>query len=121
MFKAIQNRVLYLIKEKHKTILVAIDECQYLDTKILRDFKMLMNKNYVSMDCFALIMVGLPHMNGILKKPVHEALKQRIVVHYNYCGLSVVPNPSLTRLPSTLLQATAREHLVSSTDRKSVV
>ena len=27
-------------------------------------------------------------MNGILEKPVHEALKQRIVVHYNYCGLS---------------------------------
>ena len=26
------------------------------------------------MDCFALIMVGLPHMNAILEKPVHEAL-----------------------------------------------
>ncbi len=31
---------------------------------------------------------GLPHMNGILEKPIHEALKQRIVVHYNYCGLT---------------------------------
>jgi type II secretory pathway predicted ATPase ExeA len=47
-----------------------------------------MNQDYDSMDCFALIMVGLPHMNAILEKPVHEALKQRIVVHYNYCGLS---------------------------------
>lgn len=89
MFKAIQERVRYLIKEKRKTILIAVDECQYLDTKILRDFKLLMNQDYDSMDCFALIMVGLPHMNGILEKPVHEALKQRIVVHYNYCGLSV--------------------------------
>lgn len=33
-------------------------------------------------------MVGLPHMNSILEKPIHEALKQRIVVHYNYTGLS---------------------------------
>ena len=88
MFKSIQDRVHYLMKEKHKTILVAVDECQYLDTKILRDFKLLMNQDYDSFDCFALIMVGLPHMNGILEKPVHEALKQRIVVHYNYCGLS---------------------------------
>ena len=88
MFKSIQDRVRYLMKEKHKTILVAVDECQYLDTKILRDFKLLMNQDYDSFDCFALIMVGLPHMNGILEKPVHEALKQRIVVHYNYCGLS---------------------------------
>lgn len=88
MFKGIQERVRYLIKEKHKTVIVAIDECQYLDTKILRDFKLLMNQDYDSMDCFALIMMGLPHMNSVMEKPVHEALKQRIVVHYNYCGLS---------------------------------
>lgn len=88
MFKAIQDRVRYLIKEKHKTLLVVVDECQYLDTSILRDFKLLMNQDYDSLDCFALIMVGLPHMNSILEKPIHEALKQRIVVHYNYRGLS---------------------------------
>lgn len=88
MFKAIQDRFRYLIKEKHKTILIAVDECQYLDTKVLRDLKLLMNQEYDSMDCFALILLGLPHMNSILEKPVHEALKQRIVVHYNYNGLT---------------------------------
>lgn len=88
MFKAIQDRVRYLMKEKRKTILIAVDECQYLDSKILRDFKLLMNQDYDSMDCFALIMVGLPYMNNILEKPIHEALKQRIVVHYNFSGLS---------------------------------
>ncbi|HHU48528.1 MAG TPA: hypothetical protein PKK61_13355 [Defluviitaleaceae bacterium] len=49
---------------------------------------MLMNQEYDSLDCFVLILVGLPHMNAILEKPVHEALKQRIVVHYNYTGLT---------------------------------
>ena len=29
MFKSIQERVRYLLKEKKKTILIAIDECQY--------------------------------------------------------------------------------------------
>ncbi|MDD2235153.1 MAG: AAA family ATPase [Desulfitobacteriaceae bacterium] len=88
MFRLIQERVRSLLKEKHKTLLMAVDECQYLNTDILRDFKLLMNQEFDSMDCFALIMVGLPHMNGILEKPVHEALKQRIVVHYNFNGLS---------------------------------
>ena len=88
MFKAIQERVRYLIKEKHKTVIIAVDECQYLDTQILRDFKLLTNQEYDSMDCFGLVLLGLPHMNAVLEKPVHEALKQRIVVHYNYGGLS---------------------------------
>lgn len=88
MFRSIQDRVRYLIKDKHKTIIIAVDECQYLNTEILRDFKLIMNQDYDSMDCFALVMVGLPHMNSILEKPIHEALKQRIVVHYNYTGLS---------------------------------
>ncbi len=88
MFKSIQDRVRYLIKDKHKTIIIAVDECQYLNTEILRDFKLIMNQDYDSMDCFALVMVGLPHMNSILEKPIHEALKQRIVVHHNYTGLS---------------------------------
>lgn len=89
MFKSIQDRVRYLIKEKRKTVIIAVDECQYLSTEILRDLKLLMNQDYDSMDCFALIMLGLPHMNSILEKPIHEALKQRIVVHYNYTGLSM--------------------------------
>lgn len=33
--------------------------------------------------CFALVLIGLPHINSILAKPVHEALAQRIVVNYN--------------------------------------
>lgn len=88
MFKAIQERVRYLLKEKKKTILIAIDECQYLDTKILRDLKMLTNQDYDSMDCFSLILVGLPHVNNILAKPIHEALAQRVTVNYNYQGLT---------------------------------
>lgn len=88
MFKAIQDRVYYLLKEKRKTLLVAVDESQYLSSAIFRDIKMLMNVNYDSLNCFALILVGEPYLNNILEKPVHESLKQRITVHYNYQGLS---------------------------------
>jgi len=58
MFKRIQERVRSLLKEKHKTLMVAVDECQYLNTDILRDFKLLTNQEFDSMDCFALVMIG---------------------------------------------------------------
>ena len=47
-----------------------------------------MNYGYDSVNCFTLILCGESHLNAILRKPVHEALRQRISVHYNYQGLS---------------------------------
>ena len=84
MFKAIQEQIWYLYKEKHQPLLLAIDEAQYLSTGILEDIKMLMNYGYDSINCFTLILCGESHLNSILRKPVHEALRQRITVHYNY-------------------------------------
>ena len=88
MFKAIQERVYYLYKEKKQPLILAIDEAQYLNYNILRDLKMLMNYSYDSLNCFSLVLVGEPYLNHILEKQVHEALRQRITVHYNYEGLS---------------------------------
>ena len=55
---------------------------------ILNDIKMLMNYGYDSVNCFTLILCGESHLNSILTRPVNEALRQRITVHYNYAGLS---------------------------------
>jgi len=88
MFKAIQERIYYLYKEKRKPMIIAIDEAQYLSSGILKDIKMIMNHGYDSLNCFTLILAGEPYLNNILEKPVHEALKQRITVHYNYEGLN---------------------------------
>jgi type II secretory pathway predicted ATPase ExeA len=87
MFKNIQERIYYLYKEKRKPLIIAIDEAQYLNSGILKDLKMLMNYGYDSLNCFSLILAGEPHLNHTLEKPIHEALKQRITVHYNYQGL----------------------------------
>jgi type II secretory pathway predicted ATPase ExeA len=88
MFRAIQERVFYLYKEKRKPLILAIDEAQYLNSAILKDIKMIMNHGYDSLNCFTLILAGEPYLNNLLEKPVHEALKQRVTVHYNYEGLS---------------------------------
>lgn len=88
MFKAIQEQITYLYKEKRQPLLLAVDEAQYLNTGILNDIKMLMNYGYDSVNYFTLILCGESHLNDTLRKPVHEALRQRITVHYNYSGLS---------------------------------
>lgn len=97
MFKAIQERVYYLYKEKKQPLILGIDEAQYLNYNILRDLKMLMNYSYDSLNCFSLILVGEPYLNHILEKQVHEALRQRITVHYNYEGLSDQEVPDYIR------------------------
>ena len=74
--------------DKRQTFILAIDEAQYLSIGILNDIKMLMNYGYDSVNCFSLILCGESHLNSILTRPVNEALRQRITVHYNYAGLS---------------------------------
>lgn len=88
MFKDIQEQVWYLYKEKRQPLLLAVDEAQYLSAGILNDIKMLMNYGYDSVNCFTLILCGEACLNSILRRPVHEALRQRITVHYNFQGLS---------------------------------
>ena len=88
MFKVIQERIFYLFKEKRCPLILAIDEAQYLNEAILKDLKMLMNHQYDSLNCFSLILSGEPRLNFTLEKPMNEALKQRITVHYNFSGLS---------------------------------
>lgn len=87
-FRSIQEQIYYLYHEKRQPLLLAIDEAQYLSTSILNDLKMLMNQKYDSVNCFTLILCGESYLNHTLSKQIHEALRQRITVHYDFLGLS---------------------------------
>jgi type II secretory pathway predicted ATPase ExeA len=88
MFNAIQNRLAHLLREKKKPFILIFDEAHELCAPILKDLKMILNHDIDSLNCFTLVLAGEPHLNNILDKPVHEALRQRIVIHYNFAGLS---------------------------------
>lgn len=47
-----------------------------------------MNFSMDSKDCFSLVLIGQPLLNNILDKQIHEALKQRIIINYDFSGLS---------------------------------
>lgn len=87
MFKAIQEQIYYLYHEKRQPLILAVDETQELSTGILNNIKMLMNYGYDFVNCFTLILCGESHLNEFLRKPIHEVLRQRITIHYNYAGL----------------------------------
>ena len=97
MFRAIQDQVWYLYHEKRQPLLLAVDEAQYLSTGILNDLKMILNYGYDSVNCFTLILCGESYLNNTLRKPVHEALRQRITVHYEFQGLSDEEVPAYVR------------------------
>lgn len=88
MFRKIQEQLYYYYKEKHRPLVLVIDEAQYLSSHILDDLKLLMNFDYDSLNCFTLILSGEPRLNITLSKAVNEALRQRITVHYEFQGLN---------------------------------
>ena len=88
MFRAIQDRLYHLVKDKRKPFLLIFDEAHELSDAILKDLKMIMNHDFDSMNCFTLVLAGEPRLNYILEKPIHEALRQRVAIHYSFSGLS---------------------------------
>jgi len=88
MFKDIQTRLITLYRDNKRPLILAIDEAHELNSSILKDLKMILNHNYDSSYCFTLFLVGEPHLNNTLDKPVHEALRQRIIIHYDFEGLT---------------------------------
>lgn len=90
IFRDIQDRIVSLSKDKKITPVIIVDEAQYLKTAVLNDLKLLLNFDMDSKNYAVLILCGQPVLNNILSKQVHEALKQRIVINYNFEGISKV-------------------------------
>lgn len=88
LFRQIQERIISLDKEKRVTPFIVLDECQYLNTAILNDLKIIFNFDMDSANHAVVILTGLPLLNNILVKQVHESIAQRIVINYMFTGLT---------------------------------
>lgn len=88
LFKSIQERITSLAKDKKIIPTIIIDESQYLKTEVLNNIKLLLNFDMDSKSHAIFILNGQSVLNDILSKQVHEALKQRIVINYNFEGIS---------------------------------
>lgn len=88
IFKQIQDTIMDLVINKKIKVIICIDEAQYLKTDIINDLKILSNFEMDSKNYFTLILTGLPILNSTLNRNVHEALKQRITISYNFSGIT---------------------------------
>lgn len=86
-FRSIQERIKGMYKEQKTTLIILIDEAQYLNRAILADLKLLMNFEMDSQNYAVLALSGQPTLNNTLSMQIHEALRQRIVINYNMQGL----------------------------------
>ncbi len=87
-FKRIQDRIRDMSRDQRITPVIVIDEAQYLNKAVLTDLKILMNFDMDSKDYAIMILSGQPELNDTLSMKVHESLAQRVVVSYNFQGLS---------------------------------
>lgn len=81
-FKAIQAAITRYEKEKKMTLVVILDEAQYLKHGLLNDLKLLFNFEMDSKDRAVVLLVGLPQLNNTLRLNSHEPLRQRISMNY---------------------------------------
>ena len=88
MFFRIQNQIKQLVEEQKKNLIIAIDEAQLLQKDILTDLKILFNFNMDSKNMVTLILIGLPVINHTLSRGIFEDLNQRIVMKYDFKGIT---------------------------------
>lgn len=87
MLRSMKEQMKHMYKMKHQPLFLVLDEAQCLSTAILNDLKIILNFDCDSLNCICLVLCGEPHFNDILCKPIHEALLQRMTVHYEFQGL----------------------------------
>ncbi len=87
-FKIIQEEVNRLALEKRKTPVIIIDEANYINNAVLNDFKILFNFEMDSRDRAVVLLAGLPKLNTTLSLGINEPLRQRIIMNFNFDGLS---------------------------------
>lgn len=87
LFHQIQEQIANLAQQKGVTPLMVLDEAQYFSHGILNDLRLLFNFHMDSKNYAMVLLAGQPYFLAQLNLHIHEALRQRIVVHYEFAGL----------------------------------
>lgn len=87
-FDAIQNEISRLSLEKRQTPVFIIDEANHIRSDVLSELKMLFNFEMDSRDRAVVLLVGLPQLNQVLNRGIHEPFRQRLIMNYDMTGLT---------------------------------
>lgn len=87
-FRAIQDEINRLYIEKKITLVLVLDESNYLSNGILNEIKLLLNFDMDSKDRCIILLVGQNTLRNVLNLKLNEALKQRVVINYYFSPLT---------------------------------
>lgn len=87
-FDMIQAEINRLTIEKRQTPVFIIDEANHIRGDALSELKMLFNFEMDSKDRAVVLLVGLPQLNQVLNRGVHETFRQRLIMNYDMIGLT---------------------------------
>lgn len=88
LYNNIQKEIIRLVKKDKVQPIIIIDDAHLLSRDIINNFKVFYDFEMDSNDYVALILIGYPSLKIELSKNVHETLNQRIIVNYEFKGLS---------------------------------
>ena len=86
--KNIQKEIIRIVKQDKMNVIIVIDEAHLLSREILFCLKILYDFDMDSKDYVCLILLGYPELKEEISKKVNENLQQRIIVNYDFKGLS---------------------------------
>ncbi len=86
IFRAIQDEVVRLARERHLAVLLIVDEAHALRPDVLGLFPMLTNFDLDSVGRLALLFAGQSGLRQKLRMAHLEALAQRVTVRYSLAG-----------------------------------
>lgn len=88
LYENIQKEIKRLVNEQRVNVIVIVDDAQYLNSKIMKDLKILFDFYMDSKDYTTIILCGHEELRRELSKVAYETLQQRVVVNYKFAGLT---------------------------------
>jgi type II secretory pathway predicted ATPase ExeA len=88
LYAAIQNAIIDYVKNQKKLPIIIFDEIHYFKNENFYELQMITNFEMDSEDPAVFILIGQPHVEDRLRRPVHQSFNQRITLKYNLTPLS---------------------------------
>lgn len=88
IYNNIQKEIINIVNKDKMDVIVIIDEAHFLSREILQCLKVFYDFEIDSKDYVSLVLVGYSELKDELSKKIHETLNQRIIVNYEFEGLS---------------------------------
>lgn len=88
IYHNIQKEIMRIVNQDKMGVIVIIDEAHFLSKDIIQELKVFYDFEIDSKDYVSLVLVGYSELKNELLKTNHKTFRERIIVNYEFQGLS---------------------------------